>query len=165
MDSIPDDQSRKALRAVRVRAFQQWHREGYTLDLEEDRDRGMDGLTACLARSTAATNVPFHLYAARYITGNIWKARRHYRTWHQLRPRGRQHADLPDATLLRPPHTFPWARAASAALAEAVQRWVRRLPPAQQRDADHVMAGDRFAGVAARRLRRWVEAQGAAPWR
>src|ERR1043166_2756834 len=63
MQNIDEQDARHTLALAHRMSRQQWHHEGYVLDLAEYEDAAMDAVVACLARYDARRGVAFSVYA------------------------------------------------------------------------------------------------------
>jgi hypothetical protein len=160
MQNIDEQDARHTLALAHRMSRQQWHHEGYVLDLAEYEDAAMDAMVACLAHYDAARGVPFSVYACHRMRGAVQRAWQRYRTWHELGCTGRWFHAAPDAEALRP-HVHDVT--AQVAFAQRLQR----LPREAQHYAAVMLRGgtDRdYAGQAGLTSARWVKAR-VARWR
>src|ERR1043166_60671 len=155
MSSIDEQDARQALAIVLRMSRQQWHHEGYQLDLSEYEDAALDALVACLTRYDATRGVAFSVYAGHRMRGAVQRAWHRYRTWHELRGTGRLFHAPPCAEVLRPRvQDFT----AQVAMAERLQR----LPYEAPRYAAVVLMGGTdhdYAAQAGLTSARWVKAR------
>jgi hypothetical protein len=141
---IDETQVTMALRQVKVRAVQQWMKDGKRCDLTEYEEAGLAALAGCLARFDPSRNVQFHTYAAHRTHGAVQDADSRYQAWRHGVNMGRWKQAPPNADVLRPmagPQPDPVLRT----------RLLREVPTLSRCEGDllvRLLAGEELVDIA-----------------
>ena len=141
---IDETQATRALRELQIQARQQWVKDGQRCDLSEYIDAGMAAIAGCLARFDPHRGVPFDIYAAYRIRGEVRRAATHYRTWQHGRP-SRWQAAPPRAEVVRPLRT---SAEGDAVLRCRLRRLATTLPRKQAALLRDLLAGGDLGEIA-----------------